>query len=186
MINEKRLQDLLDKQDIYELMCRYCRGVDRMDKELTLSCFWPGAIDVHVGKGGRLHTGTAESFFDHEWEGFKSFTASQHQLCNMLIEIEGDQALAETYQFSFYWKAPGDDPELNWQNSNRYHDRFERRDGEWRIARREFYRNFSLPIRPVGFPTPENGWPALSQSRDDPAYRSLRKGVSGGAEFSRG
>ena len=44
MIDERRLQLLLDKQDIYELMCRYCRGVDRMDKELTLSCFWPGAI----------------------------------------------------------------------------------------------------------------------------------------------
>ena len=178
MIDERRVQQLLDKQDIYELMCRYCRGVDRMDKELTLSCFWPGAIDVHVGKGGRLHTGTAEAFFDHEWEGFKEFTASQHYLCNMLIEVDGDQALAETYQFSFYWKAPGDDPALNWQNCNRYHDRFEKRDGEWRILRREFYRNFSVPIVPTGFPNAENGWPALSQSHDDPAYRTLRSAAS--------
>lgn len=171
VIDENRLQQLLDKQDIYELMCRYCRGVDRMDKELVLSCFWPGAIDVHVGMGGRLHTGTAEQFFDIEWEGFRLFSASQHYLCNMLIEVDGDQAVAETYQFSFYWKAPGDDPALNWQNCNRYLDRFERREGEWRIAAREFQRNFSLPIRPEGFPDAENGWPTFAQSRDDLAYR---------------
>jgi hypothetical protein len=46
VLDEKKLQTLLDKQEIYELLCRYCRGVDRMDKELTMSCFWPGAIDV--------------------------------------------------------------------------------------------------------------------------------------------
>ena len=173
MERDRRIDLLLDKQEIYELMCRYCRGVDRMDKQLVMSCFWPGAIDVHVGKGGRLHTGTAEEFFDQEWEGFKEFTASQHYVCNMLIEVDGDRAVAETYQFSFYWREPGKDPELNWQNSNRYADVFERRNGEWRILRRDFIRNFSLPIRPVGYPTADNGWPALSQSCDDLGYRSV-------------
>ena len=173
MIDERRLQLLLDKQDIYELMCRYCRGVDRMDKELTLSCFWPGAIDVHVGKNGVYH-GTVEEFLDAEWESWKVFTASQHHLCNHLCEVDGDQALAETYQFSLYWRAPGDDPMLNMFNSNRYIDQFERRDGEWRISRRELYRNFSFGIQPQGFPTKENGWPMLSQDRDDPAYRTLK------------
>ena len=177
MERDRRIDALLDKQEIYELMCRYCRGVDRMDKELVLSCFWPGATDVHLGMHGRLHTGTAEEFFDYEWEGFKGFTASQHYLCNMLIEVDGDNAVAETYQFSFYWREPGTDPELNWQNANRYLDVFERRDGEWRILRRDFIRNFSLPIRPVGFPTAENAWPALSQSRDDLAYRSVAERV---------
>jgi hypothetical protein len=170
---DERLTILLAKQEIYELMCRYCRGVDRMDAELTLSCFWPGAIDVHVGRNGRLHTGTAEELFAREWEWFGEFTASQHHLCNMLIEVDGDRAVAETYQFSFYWREPGDDPEFNWQNSNRYRDVFERRHGEWRILRRDFLRNFSLPIRPTGFPTAENKWPALSQSRDDLAYRTV-------------
>ncbi|MGC4933774.1 hypothetical protein ACLQ3C_08825 [Gordonia sp. DT30] len=27
---------------------------------------------------------------------------------------------------SFYWCEPGDDPDLNWLDSNRYHDVFER------------------------------------------------------------
>ncbi|KAK5219255.1 hypothetical protein LTR72_008437 [Exophiala xenobiotica] len=174
---QKRLQVLLDKQDIYELVCRYCRGVDRMDKELTMSCFWPGAIDIHLGKFGNLHTGTAQDFFDQEWEGFKEFTASQHYICNHLCEVDGDKAFAETYQFSFYWKKPGDEPTRNAQNSNRYVDRFEKRNGEWRITHRTFIRNFSLPIQPVGFPTVENGWPSLSQSRNDLAYSGVN-GVS--------
>lgn len=170
---DPRLQTLLDKQDIYELMCRYCRGVDRMDLALVRDCFWPGAIDVHVGQGGRLWTGTADEFFDDNWAFFGEFTASQHHLCNMLIEVEGDRAIAETYQFSFYWREPGDNPAWNRQNSNRYVDRFERRDGEWRISRREFIRNFSLPIQPGGFPDAMNGWLRLSQSRDDLAYQTV-------------
>lgn len=173
MPTEKQLQALFDKQEIYELMCRYCRGVDRLDKELTLSCFWPGAIDVHVGKNGMYH-GTVEEFLEAEWESWKVFTASQHHLCNHLCEVEGDEALAETYQFSFYWAKPGDDPNLNVVNSNRYIDRFERRNSEWRIIHRELYRNFSYSIKPVGFPSAEKGWPISSQDRDDPAFRTLK------------
>jgi hypothetical protein len=77
----------------------------------------------------------------------------------MLVEVDGARAVAETYQFSFYWREPGDDPEFNRLNSNRYRDVFECRHGEWRILRRDFLRNFSFPIRPTGFPTAENKWP---------------------------
>jgi hypothetical protein len=175
MIDEKRLQILLDKQEIYELLCRYCRGVDRMDKELVMSCFWPGATDIHLGKYGDLYTGTAEEFFDAEWEGFKEFTASQHYICNHLCEVDGDHAFSETYQFSFYWKMPGYEPTRNVQNSNRYIDRFERRDGEWRISHRQFIRNFNFPIQPRGFPSADNGWPGLVQSREDPAYAGVTR-----------
>jgi hypothetical protein len=170
--NAKRLQELLDKQDIYEVLCRYCRGVDRMDRELTDSCFWPGAIDIHVGKE-KFSTGTVEEFFDSEWEGFKEFTASQHHLCNHLSQVDGDKAVAETYQFSLYWKKPGTEPTRNVFNSNRYVDRFEKRDGEWRIIHRQLIRNFSYSILPVNFPTAENGWPSLSQSREDPGYQTV-------------
>jgi hypothetical protein len=106
-------------------------------------------------------------------ESWKPYTAQQHCLCNHLSEVDGNRALAETYQFSFYWKTPGDDPKLNSQNSGRYIDRYERRNGEWRVIHREFIRNFSFPIAPRGFGSIENGWPLSSQSRSDPAYRSL-------------
>ena len=176
MPTEHQLQILLDKQEIYELLCRYCRGCDRLDKELILSCFHPGAIDVHVGRTAGVHYGTIEEFLEKEFEGWKRFEGSQHHIMNHLCEVDGDVALAETYQFSFYWALPGDDPSVNLTNSNRYIDRFERReDRVWRIARREFYRNFTRrETRPFVFPTAENGWPRGSQDRNDPAYRTLK------------
>ncbi len=174
MIDEARLQLLLDKQDIYELMCRYARGVDRFDKELVRSCFWPDATAVFPLSLDAVFEGTYTDYLDIDEKTWEPFTAQQHHLCNQLCEIDGDQALAETYQFSFYWKIPGDHLRLNSQTSGRYIDRFERRNGEWRVIHREFIRNFSFPIAPQGFGTVENGWPMSSQSRSDPAYRTLK------------
>jgi hypothetical protein len=62
------VRKLLDKQAIYELMCRYCRAVDRHAWDETMECFWPGAIDVHVGGDGKIHRGTAEEFFARQWD----------------------------------------------------------------------------------------------------------------------
>uniref|UniRef100_B0T6Q2 SnoaL-like domain-containing protein n=1 Tax=Caulobacter sp. (strain K31) TaxID=366602 RepID=B0T6Q2_CAUSK len=173
MIDEKRLQDLIDKQDIYELMCRYERGVDRFDEDLVQSCFWPEATAVFPLTIDSVFKGPYSDFLKIDVESWKPYTAQQHYVCNQLCEINEDQALVETYQFSFYWKTPGDDPKLNSQNSGRYIDRCERRNGEWRIIHREFIRNFSFPIAPKGFGSVENGWPMPSQSRSDPAYRTL-------------
>lgn len=36
-----RLERLLDKQDILECLTRFSRGMDRFDKALYLSAFWP-------------------------------------------------------------------------------------------------------------------------------------------------
>lgn len=175
MTDDLRVKVLLDKQEIYELLCRYTRGVDRMDKELVLSCFWPDATTVYPSSPTDVFKGKFSDFLELRWDSWKVYTAQQHYLCNHLSEVDGDQALAETYQFSFYWAIPGDDPNLNRLNSNRYIDRYERRNGEWRIINRELIRNFSFAIDPKGFASKENGWPMLSQSRDDPGYRTLKK-----------
>jgi hypothetical protein len=173
MIDERRLQLLLDKQDIYELMCRYTRGVDRFDKDLVQSCFWPEATAIFPLSLDAVYDGPYSDYLDIDVESWKPYTSQQHYLANHLVEIDGDRALGETYQYSFYWKVPGDDPTLNSQNSGRYIDHYERRDGQWRIIHREFIRNFSFPIAPRGFGTEENGWPRPFQSHQDAAYRTL-------------
>jgi hypothetical protein len=91
----------------------------------------------------------------------------------MLIEVDGDVAVAETYQFSFFWRTPGTDPLMNFLNSNRYADVFERRQDQWRIFRRDFIRNFTVPVLPERFPTPENGWIMPMRGRGDLGYRSV-------------
>ena len=40
---DQAVQTLLDKQAIYELSCRYMRGLDRLDAALLQSVFWDNA-----------------------------------------------------------------------------------------------------------------------------------------------
>mgnify|MGYP001347032314 CR=1 FL=1 len=42
---DQAIQTLLDKQAIYELSCRYMRGLDRLDADALVSVFWEDAPD---------------------------------------------------------------------------------------------------------------------------------------------
>src|SRR5690348_16788721 len=92
------LQVLLDKQEITELLTRYLRSVDRCDVATLRSCYLPGATEDHGG----LFSGPAGQYID-------SITASlthprartSHNLTNLLIEVDGDTATAESYCITF-------------------------------------------------------------------------------------
>ena len=42
-MTQQGLEQLLAKQEIYELACRYSRGLDRLDRALLESVFTPDA-----------------------------------------------------------------------------------------------------------------------------------------------
>ena len=44
---EKKLRELLDRDEIRQVMMRYARGLDRLDFELTRSCYWDEAVEDH-------------------------------------------------------------------------------------------------------------------------------------------
>lgn len=46
------VRELKDRQEIWQCMTNYCRGVDRMDRELILTCYHPDAIDDHGAIAG--------------------------------------------------------------------------------------------------------------------------------------
>src|SRR5579872_4652425 len=54
-----RLEHVADRQEIYDCLVRFCRGVDRFDRELMMSAFHPDAIDDHGP-----FVGTPEQLFD--------------------------------------------------------------------------------------------------------------------------
>jgi hypothetical protein len=43
-----RIRALIDKDEIRDVIYRYCRAVDRCDLELMLSCYRPDARDHHT------------------------------------------------------------------------------------------------------------------------------------------
>ncbi|KAB1648331.1 nuclear transport factor 2 family protein [Pseudoclavibacter endophyticus] len=130
------LQQLVDRQEIRDCLHRYARGLDRKDLDLLRSAFHPDATDHH---GGSVEYHPAAEALINDWErrdAHRSF--SQHLLHNMSFDIEGDTAHVETYYqlvVGITPDAPTELPPLG-LSGGRYVDRFERRDDEWRIARR--------------------------------------------------
>jgi hypothetical protein len=127
----KDLQQLIDKQAISEVIWRYCRGLDRMDRELTLSCWHPGGTDNHAP----LFDGTAEEFVDWLWPVHAAMEATRHFVSNISIELAGDQAATESYWY-LHLRIPRDRDVYDLIAEGRYLDYFEKIDGVWAIRHR--------------------------------------------------
>jgi hypothetical protein len=134
MPSAARLQELLDRQDILDCIHRYCRAVDRFDRELMLSVYHPDAIDDHG-----LFVGGPKEFVDWAF-GYHSLyqNLTHHVVTNHICELAGDTAHTETY---WIFSGSNQDPETGRDvpssiHFGRYIDRFERRNGRWAIAAR--------------------------------------------------
>jgi hypothetical protein len=125
------VQTLLDRQEIADVILRYARGIDRLDLDLVRSCYHDDAYDDHG-----TFQGSADDFV--RWcKGFlPRYVTTMHFMGNMLIEVEGAVARAETYAVAYHRKAHEDGSGHDDVFGIRYVDRFEKRDGAWKIAHR--------------------------------------------------
>lgn len=162
-----RLARLADRQDILDCLTRFCRGMDRFDRALFLSAFHPDAVIAagpYVGDVAGCYDWASALHADGQ-------VATQHNLLNHAVEIDGDVAHSETY-YLFVGRNRNDS---NWMAGGRYIDRLERRDGEWRIALRTNVIEWSgmVPTMPLPFADVpgihDNGAPA--RGPDDRSYR---------------
>src|SRR5262249_33347217 len=142
------LQELLDKQELEEVVIRYCRAIDRRDEDLLLSCFHP---DAYIDHGPCK--GTPAEYLEYLRSRSMSETAGPrlHRGTNCLFEVDGDTAYGEAYKHVLEFAPDGG----RIHGYSRYIRRFERRQGAWRIARQvailEWTNN---PSRRVG----STGW----------------------------
>ena len=127
-MHDSDIQAILDRQAIHDVLMRYARGIDRCDWALVESCYHPGAHDDH----GRFK-GPVEEFMPWVKTQLERFDSTMHFLGNVLIELDGDTASAETYCVAYH-RLKGED--VDSIAGLRYVDRFERRAGAWRIADR--------------------------------------------------
>jgi hypothetical protein len=133
-ISPVRVQYLLDRLDIYDCLVRYVRGLDRHDAELIASAFWP---DAQVNYGTSF-SGLRDEFVDWANELESRNAYHQHHMTSQTVDIDGDVAHVES---SVLYIVRTHD-KLERLGSGRYIDVLERRNGEWRIALREFLAEF--------------------------------------------
>ena len=165
---QNKLQEMIDREDIRQVLMRYCRGLDRLDVELARSCYFDDAVDDH----GHF-IGHPDDFIEWANNVSRQFVSTQHSVLNHWCELDGDDAYAETY-FQFIGvaeKAP------HMMSSGRYIDHFQRRDGEWRIANRVVIVDCSFDLNDSQYAAmlppaygPGETCPA-SRDRNDISYR---------------
>ena len=126
---EKMIRELHDREAIRIVIANYSRGIDRRDRELLLSCYHPDALDDHG-----LFVGGPEHFYECANRCHADFRTHQHIVTNHTCSLEGDTAHAETY-WMFAGMTEGEGKLAMF--GGRYIDRFEKRNGEWRIAARK-------------------------------------------------
>lgn len=134
MSNASHMQAIIDKQDIHDCLLRFCRGMDRFDRELYLSAFHPDAV-IAAGP----YVGDVPGCWDWAQPMHQAAQVlTHHVLLNHHVDIDGDEAHSECYyQFvgrNHPWEEGG--AETVMLAGGRYIDRLEQRDGEWRIALR--------------------------------------------------
>lgn len=122
------LRRLLDRQAIIDCIHRYARGLDRRDEELLRSAYHSDAIEDHGA-----YIGGVDGLVEYLFKVHEPFAGDQRHITTSNIDIDGDEAHAESY---FLSAIPIDQADKLMLTAGRYVDRLQRRDGEWRISRR--------------------------------------------------
>ena len=178
-VSDAELRALLDKQAIQETLARYVRAIDRRDEALLRSVFHDDAIDHHVG-----HRHTASEFCAWAIELLGEMGPVAHYLSPALIDLDGDVAHSECYALAFH-RLTRDGETFDNVLGARVLDRFERRDGTWRIAWRRVVYDWNRDM-PVAETWSRGFFPGFCaegrKDRGDPLYEFLAtRPTSGGA-----
>lgn len=149
------IETVIARAEITDLLGLYCRGLDRRNEAILRAIYHDDAIE---DRGSGLFIGPAQQWVGWTLSVLPVFALTQHCILNILIDVEGDTAWGETYFNAYhrFGKSTADEakdaianqapiPEdIAWPEgetevilAGRYLDRFERRNGVWKIAYRK-------------------------------------------------
>ncbi|MFN3231083.1 MAG: nuclear transport factor 2 family protein [Alphaproteobacteria bacterium] len=144
----EEVEQLKSREEIRQQITRYGRGQEWLDGSLMDEVFWP---DAHVDFG----------FFKGVWKDYKPVLmeieadgeTTFHLCAAPQIELNGDTAYVEVYGI-----AGGRNNGKTNVFGGRYIDRWDRRDGVWKIGSRQYVLDWHIDQvveGPVGGPHPE-------------------------------
>ncbi|WP_327181486.1 nuclear transport factor 2 family protein [Streptomyces sp. NBC_01334] len=96
--------------------------------------------------------GPAKEFIEVSRKGFESGVNILHLLGGFSTDVLGDRAIAQT-KMTILQRGIVEGVEVDVSCVGRFYDFFERRDGEWRIVRRQpiYEKDFMIPVAPAEY-----------------------------------
>ena len=132
------LSELKARAAIGDVLVRYCHALDRGDEAMLRSCFHDGSLHDH----GEF-VGSSTDFCTFAIDVLKNCVATHHHLGNIWISVAGVSAEVQSYYVAYHrvpeqgeMPFPRALPNEDLFIAGRYIDRFECRNGEWRIVQR--------------------------------------------------
>ncbi len=135
---------LMDRQQIADTLQRYIRGIDRHDKALARSAFWP---DARINMGSTPQR--LDEYVNHEEGVLATYLSHQHHITGQTVEIKGNTAHVESYVL--FLALPHNVAEKTEVGSGRYIERWEKRQGEWKILVREYVHDLTVHAETVDY-----------------------------------
>lgn len=140
-VEQSRLAELSARAEIADVLALFCHAVDRRQWELMPRVFHADATSRFLDK-----VRTFDEFLSGARVSMGALGRTHHQIGNMLFDLDGDTARTETYVTAYHRVPPTAPQNFLWDGraepyegvaGGRYIDRFERRDGVWKIAERQ-------------------------------------------------
>jgi hypothetical protein len=165
------VQDLVAREEIRKQIYNYGRGIDRLDKQLTLDVWHP---DGTADYGGKQVNG--REWVEGLFKGLPNMTASAHHLLESRIEVSGDKATSETIANTSIMNpmderlvqgvAAGSSGTSISLIRGRYADRWSKRNGKWALDHRAYIEDFRTVQEVPGRARLGRG----TRGRQDPSY----------------
>lgn len=154
------------REELRDLVMRYSRGVDRRDYALIRSLYWDDAVDDH----GEMFCGSPDEYMQWLPQALAPLDSTIHSISNSLFVIDGDVAEGEHYGVAFH--RTREQPRQEIVIYGRYYDRYERRDGVWKFARRKivFDHGYVQPVNEEGLAAANHGTPLGTDDKSDPSW----------------
>ncbi len=130
-------QEISDRLEIMAQIYTYCRAVDRIDVELGYSVFHPDSRAIFPNFENSGH-----NWIDTVCKLHRGLLYTSHQVTNVIINVNGDRAGSEAYVTARNRLQEGDKV-VERLHVGRYVDEWSRRDGLWKIDKRECVIDFN-------------------------------------------